>query len=156
MAYTSPPGCQLRNFKDPNSCCSDISACCSDYLTYDLKNAFWSIPSSNSCTWLEKIISSRNYTSKDVWQDILPASIYNPNITICYGKLYMECFGLSNADDYAYSFSRGELIPNGLSSLAAPCITSACQGSGYTGNPDIAGIGVSSFFRGTSSCPQVY
>ena len=66
----------------------------------------------------------------------------------------MEYFGLSNADDYAYSFCRGELIPNGLSLLATPCITSACQGSGSTGNPDIAGIGVSSFSQEHPSAPK--
>ena len=148
--------------KDPASCWlfSDLSPICWNYsngtnFTHIPEGILASIQSSHNCTWLENIIT-RNYTIQDVWRDLLPATIYNPSFANCYGKQYMEYFNLSDSDDIEYSLLRYGLIPRGLSSLAESCYTSACQWSGATGNPDIAGIGVSRFSEEIPCCLQGY
>ena len=138
---TDPASCGL--YEDPSTSCSYNST--ETNFTRVPESILASIHSSTNCTWLEGVIA-RDYNIQDVWRDLLPATIYNPNFTYCYGEQYMDYFNLNNADDRDYSFNRYWLIPRGLSSLAKPCLISTCQGIGATGNPDIAGIGVSSFF----------
>ena len=139
---------------DPTSCLyEDSSTSCSSYLNkthfaHVPDSVLASIHSASNCTWLESIITG-NYTAQDVWRDLLPAMVYNPNFTNCYGQQYMDHFNLSRADDRDYSFSRHWLIPRGLSSLARPCLIPTCQRIGATGNADIAGIGVSGFSGGS-------
>lgn len=127
-------------YYNPSSSCSYYSN--ETNFKYIPESTLASIHSSHNCTWLESIIS-RNYTAQDVWRDLLPTTVYNPNFTNCYGDQYMDYFNLSIAHDHDYSYFRLFLIPRGLSSLADSCLTPACQWSG-AGNPDIAGIGVSS------------
>lgn len=109
------------------------------------ESALASIHSSNNCAWLEDIIT-RNYTTQDVWRDLLPANIYNPNSTNCYGEQYMDYLNLSSARDKDYSSRHFWLIPRGLSLLADTCVVKACRAAGATGNPDITGVGVRRFF----------
>ena len=112
------------------------------------------IQSGSNCTWLASIINGR-YSTQRVWRGLLPAAVYKTNFTNCYGEQYMDYFKLSPADDCDYSSSRDWLIPRGLSSVAESCITNACRRSGATGNPDLAGIGVSFFvLRKCLSAPE--
>ena len=130
----------------------DLSTHCSYYSETNFtgtpipESVLVSIQSSNNCSWLENIISN-NYTTQDVWRDLLPATIYEPNSTNCYGQQYLDHFNLSSANDKEYSDNRDWLIPRGLSSLAGSCMVRVCREVGATGNPDIAGIGVSLFFN---------
>ena len=112
-----------------------------------------SIHSSTNCSWLESIISG-NYTTQNVWRDLLPATIYEPNSTNCYGQQYLDYFNLSSVDDQKYSDYRDWLIPRGLSSLADSCMVKTCQKVGATGNPDTTGIGVSQFSTNMSPTPR--
>ena len=137
-------------YDDPSTSCFYNST--TSNFTHVPESTWASIHSSHNCTWLESIIT-RNYTTQDVWRDLLPATIYNPDFTNCYGDQYMDYFNLSSVDDNIYSSRRNWVIPRGLASFAQSCSTSACQSSGTTGNPDIAGIGVSPSFR-MSFCPQ--
>ena len=135
-------------FTDPTNCLyNDPSTRCSYYsnetnLTYIPESVLISINSTGDCTWLLGIIHG-SYTAQDVWRDLLPVTIFNPNFTNCYGEKYMDYFNISSEGDRNYSLSRNWLIPRGLSSLTASCPAKACLGTGTTGNPDIAGIGVS-------------
>lgn len=131
-------------YEDPSTSCSYSSN--ETNFTHVPESILASIHSSRNCTWLEGIIT-RNYSTQDVWQDLLPATVYNPNFTNCYGDQYMDYFNLSNIYDSEYSYDRDWLIPCGLSSLAESCYSSACRWNG-AGNPDVAGVGVSPFFRG--------
>ena len=118
---------------------------CTNFI-HPPKSILDSIHSSRNCTWLESIITG-NYTTQDVWRDLLPPTIYNPNFAYCYGEQYMKYFNPRKTHDAKYSHSRSGLVPRGFGPLAESCYTSRCQWSG-AGNPDIAGIGVSSFLRG--------
>ena len=151
---TPPPDkMTISLYEDPSTNCSHYSY--ETNFTHVPESILASVHSSGNCTWLENIITG-NYSTQDVWRDLLPATIYNPNFTNCYSEQYMEYFGLSDIHDREYSYQRGWLIPRGLSSLAESCYTSACRGSGATGNPDIAGIGVSWFSEEMPSCLYGY
>lgn len=101
-----------------------------------------SLHSSIDCTWVEGIVNG-SYTTEDVWRDLLPATIYNPNFTNCYSEQFIDYFNISVYSMTKDWTSASWFVPCGLGSLVLPCIDKACHWAYITGNPDMAGTGVS-------------
>jgi hypothetical protein len=95
-----------------------------------------------NCSWYDAAVSTADisWTETDIWGSVLVSEIYSSSITWC--------------DDIdGRNFSIGDLLGFGgvdqlyidvLEKAAQSCSHSLCvEAVGFTGNPDISGIGVS-------------